>query len=454
MKKDLLSVYASRRHRSVLISILFCLLFLTVLSNFSIGQTPEERFFYRGINIGPDETSLVIDGNAFHPMDNYGEDFIYSGKSFENQSIALNPTTDANRARLIRSCLYSTKTTPANFGFYGIAPGDYDIYIYVWEDNNPSTFSIKIGGDVVVENYNSGGKGKWAKLGPFRGNAFRGELGISAFGGDANISAIELWKIEEESKPVFERALNLNSSTSLEIEGKTFEGSKTAEGFSYLLGRSYENQTLPLTPMPEANLAKMLRSCLYSTEHGPAAFAINTQFSGQYQVYLYTWEDNYSSSYSLKINNTLFISNANTGESGTWKKLGPFLVATNDSKITIEAYGGDFNLSGVEIYLFSFDPDAFSLTALSSQGIENASISASPNPLTNQLTVNIPSAYNGKVIFTLLDSYGKVYMTQNKKLDKEETYEFNLSSIQLPSGLYILRVKTDSKEERIRLIKE
>lgn len=451
MKKTLFSVYASRRYKSALVSTLFCLSVLTALSNFSIGQTStEEKFFYRGINLGPDETSLVIDGNVFHHPNHYAEEHNSFGRLFENQNIALNPSTGANRARMIRSCIYSTKSSTAAFTFYGITSGDYDVYVYVWEDNNPTTFSLQVGRDVVVKNYKSGGKGKWAKLGPFRANAFRRELSISAFGGDGNISGIELWKIEETA-PTLERALNLNSSSSLEIDGKNFEGSKTASGFTFT-GRTYENQSLPVIPQPDANTAKMLRSCIYSTKNAPAVLTINTALAGDYQVYLYSWEDNYSSPYSLKINNITFVLNDNTGAKGTWKKLGPFLVsAGRDKKIVIEGSGGDLNMSGLEIHLFSFDPDEFSFT---SETEKRTPISAFPNPLTDQLKVNLPAAYKGKATFTLTDSYGKVYMKQNRNLDEESVYDINLSSRQLHSGIYILSVKTETREERIRLIKE
>lgn len=109
--------------------------------------------------------------------------------SFENQSVALVPATDAGRATMIRSSLYGNfpSITAAN-----VANGVYDVYLYVWEDNDNEIYSVSVEGLLVQTNYSSGAPGAWAKLGPFRTIVGDGNILITTAGGTANLSGLEI----------------------------------------------------------------------------------------------------------------------------------------------------------------------------------------------------------------------------------------------------------------------
>ena len=71
--------------------------------------------------------------------------------------------------------------------------GNYQVWLYVWEDNFAQTYSISLEGSVVHSNFNSGTAGAWTKLGPYPVNITDGAINVSSSGGHANFSGIEVW---------------------------------------------------------------------------------------------------------------------------------------------------------------------------------------------------------------------------------------------------------------------
>jgi hypothetical protein len=71
--------------------------------------------------------------------------------------------------------------------------GVYNVYLYVWEDNVPQTFSLSLEGKSVQANGISGSTGSWKKPGPFRNGITDGTINVAATGGDANFSGIEVY---------------------------------------------------------------------------------------------------------------------------------------------------------------------------------------------------------------------------------------------------------------------
>jgi hypothetical protein len=149
----------------------------------------EEARFFRGIALnGP---PLTIDGQSWEGKD--AQDFTVSGKRFENQNVALKPPTDAARTRMIRSSVWGDKV---ELEFNNVPPGDYQIFLYVWEDNHNERFNVLVNGKVVVEAFESGAAGMWKKLGPFPAQSGNGKLRIAAqcpSHGAANLSGVEVW---------------------------------------------------------------------------------------------------------------------------------------------------------------------------------------------------------------------------------------------------------------------
>ena len=83
----------------------------------------------------------------------------------------------------------------------GIPQGTYAVYAYVWEDNNPETFSISLEERVVARDYYSGVQGEWHRVGPWIVAVTDGRLEITSAGGAANFSGIEVWKSVGPGQP-------------------------------------------------------------------------------------------------------------------------------------------------------------------------------------------------------------------------------------------------------------
>ena len=148
--------------------------------------------FYRAINLnGP---AIQLDGNAWEGST--AANFSYSGHTYENQEVALNPATDSDWAHMIRSMIWGGAVS---LTLNAVPSGTYDVYLYVWEDNHPETFNIELENRRVVSDYNSEGQGRWNKLGPWRTTITDGALNLEAHGGAANLSGLEVWRIDSEN---------------------------------------------------------------------------------------------------------------------------------------------------------------------------------------------------------------------------------------------------------------
>ena len=121
--------------------------------------------FYRAINLNG--AALSIDGKRWEASSG-AANFSYTqtgGGLFTDQSIPLVPTTDANRAIMLRSSIYGNVV---NLNVGAIPSGNYEVWVYAWEDHHPRTYSVSVEGITVLSNFTTGGAGWWSKLGPFR----------------------------------------------------------------------------------------------------------------------------------------------------------------------------------------------------------------------------------------------------------------------------------------------
>ncbi|UOQ50802.1 Ig-like domain-containing protein [Hymenobacter cellulosivorans] len=173
------------------------------------ATTPTAASFYRAINInGP---AITLDGNAWQAS-NGASGVQIIGTPFANQGVTLNPATDATRASMIRSSVYGN-TTGVNIS--SVPNGTYQVYLYVWEDNNAETFNILVEGQTVRSGYNSGSAGKWEKVGPFTTNVTDGTLNVSTSGGHANLSGVEVWKAATGTATTTQARTSVGSSTAM-----------------------------------------------------------------------------------------------------------------------------------------------------------------------------------------------------------------------------------------------
>ncbi|MGC3945456.1 MAG: Ig-like domain-containing protein [Chryseolinea sp.] len=149
--------------------------------------------FYRAVDLFG--SAITIDGNAWEGSTT--TNFTSTGPTNTDQSITLTPSTDANRATMIRSSLHSNATA----NFTSVPNGLYDVYIYVWEDSNPTPYSITLEGSTIVSNASSGLKGEWSKLGPFRRTISDGAINIVLTGG-VGMSGIEVRRASTGEVPL------------------------------------------------------------------------------------------------------------------------------------------------------------------------------------------------------------------------------------------------------------
>ena len=149
----------------------------------------EKAAFYRAINLnGP---ALVIDGHPWEAGDARG--VACQDASFEDQSVRLSPATDEQRARMIRSNRWSPEGK-ARVVVSDLPAGTYSVYVYIWEDNHPEKFDLRLTGQMVAQGVSSGQAGHWERLGPWVIDVGDGKIELAADGGIANLSGIEIWR--------------------------------------------------------------------------------------------------------------------------------------------------------------------------------------------------------------------------------------------------------------------
>lgn len=157
------------------------------------AEEQPSNFRFRGINLnGP---PVVIDGRQWDGQDAP----YYSAKAnaLDNQSVMPRPSTDPERAKMIRSSRWGN----VEITLRDLSADRYSVFIYVWEDNKSETFDVLLNGRVVVKNYQSGDAGRWERLGPWLTSPKNGEIILTTRGGAANVSGIEIWRGDSAQRP-------------------------------------------------------------------------------------------------------------------------------------------------------------------------------------------------------------------------------------------------------------
>jgi hypothetical protein len=158
-------------------------------------QEPPAEFF-RGINLSGPE--VEIDGRKW--MAGSGEHVATKNIAFEHQDIPLKPPTDEARARMIRSSIYD-RDGKNRVELKGLPPGTYSVLLYVWEDNDSTTYDVFVNGKRVVDDHKSGTGGVWHRLGPWLAEPKDGVIVLTSRGGHANWSGVEIWRGEYSGVP-------------------------------------------------------------------------------------------------------------------------------------------------------------------------------------------------------------------------------------------------------------
>jgi mannan endo-1,4-beta-mannosidase len=146
--------------------------------------------FHRAVNIFG--RAMTIDGRTWEGLSAPNVELAV-GSTACKQTVPLIPATDSARAEMIRCYL-----TGANvrFNVWGLPQAYYHVYIYVWEDDAPSSYTLIAQSGQAIVPYNSGAAGTWKRLGPLTLSVgSSGGITIETFGGAANISGIEIWRV-------------------------------------------------------------------------------------------------------------------------------------------------------------------------------------------------------------------------------------------------------------------
>jgi hypothetical protein len=156
------------------------------------GGTGAPGSLYRAINLNG--TGLNFEGKTFEAS-SQAADLVAGPYSFNDERVALVPAvTDPNKAKMLHSSIFGYGTVGGQVKLSNVPTGNYTVYLYVWEDNLNETFSLKLNGQTVEGNYQSGPPGTWRKLGPYPVNVTAGSIEMSSSGGAANFSGLEVYR--------------------------------------------------------------------------------------------------------------------------------------------------------------------------------------------------------------------------------------------------------------------
>lgn len=146
--------------------------------------------FYRGLNLGGGV--LTIDGNAWEAGD--APTVTAPDKRIDLPDAVVRPSTDEARAAMLRSFRWGD---PATVRVSDVPRGTYAVYAYIWEDNNAEMLTLSLNGQEVERNHSTGETGEWHRLGPWMVEVDEGGVvDLTATGGAANLSGIEIWRRE------------------------------------------------------------------------------------------------------------------------------------------------------------------------------------------------------------------------------------------------------------------
>jgi hypothetical protein len=163
----------------------------TTTASVAVGVTVTPApTFYRAINLNG--SAVTIDGRTWEKGTTAN---LSSGPNrFCNQTVPLTPAPDSTRATMLRCSVWGSGPVGAQVTVSAVPNATYQVYLYVWEDNNAETFSIKLNGVTVHSSFYSGAAGAWRKLGPWTTTVTNGQIKLESSGGSANFSGVEIWR--------------------------------------------------------------------------------------------------------------------------------------------------------------------------------------------------------------------------------------------------------------------
>lgn len=184
---------------------------------------------------------------------------------------------------------------------------------------------------------------------------------------------------DPDPEPSLYRAVNLNGPA-LIADGIPFEAG-TAPGVT-AGPKAFCKQSVSLVPATDPATATMLRCSVWGSGNPGARVTMTGVPTGTYQVGVYVWEDNSSTTYSLAMNGTTVATGVVSGPAGTWRLLGPYTVPVTDGTLSIVSAGGSANLSGVVVHTGSGTPPPSNrVPVVTAPGTQTSAVGAAIAPL-------------------------------------------------------------------------
>jgi hypothetical protein len=410
---------------------------------------PSTATFYRAINLNGEATTL--DGNSW--AGSSASNYTYTATTFTNSTTTLNPVTDAARTAMIRSSIWSGNVS---LTLTSVPTDDYDVYLYVWEDNSTETYSISLEGKVVKSGYNSGSAGTWAKLGPFTANIADGTINVTTTGGAANISGIEVWKSEVSVSATVAKDINISTC------GAT--GTILREYWSNISGSSISSVPVQSAPTSTSILTSFEAPSNLGSNYGTRISGyICPPVTGAYTFWI-AGDDNCELYLSTSDNPSAKVKIAYVSgysDAREWNKYAEqqstTIILEAGKKYYIEAlhkqgYGSDHVSVGWELPNGQQEmPIAGShlapYTGTTSSPIASASAStlvAYPNPVADETTLQFEVVADQEVRIAVSNTLGiQVLTTTYKAATGENRAPLNVST--LPTGSYVVALVKDGK---------
>lgn len=257
--------------------------------------------------------------------------------------------------------------------------------------------------------------------------------------------------VNSASTATFYRAVNLNGS-SMVIDGKTWQSSSTSN-FSFA-GKAYSNQTIALNPSTDSNRSTMIRSSIWKGTSDRVSVTLSAVPSGTYTVYVYVWEDNYSTTYDLILEGRK-IGTYSSGTKGSWKRISLGTTTITDGTIVVTALGGEPCLSGIEVWKSSATARLVANEEHTEISEETAVGLPYPNPFVDQISLKLTEEESSaaEVKWSIADFSGQVIKSSNSIKTIEEGILVINDLETVPSGTYILKVYSDKSQRRLKIIK-
>ena len=98
--------------------------------------------------------------------------FTINGSSNSAPSVVFNPViTIMDYATMLRTYRASPNLT---LSLTSVPSGNYDVYVWVFEDTLSLNATLSVNGSVVLSSYNTGVSGHWDRLGPYSATVSNG----------------------------------------------------------------------------------------------------------------------------------------------------------------------------------------------------------------------------------------------------------------------------------------